>query len=627
MSDMLSIGSSALQAYRTALNVVSNNIANANTPGYSRERIDLQAQNGVTTTIGSIGTGVNIQGVQRITDSYAQAQLVGASSSYNRINTLQAYSSQLDSLLSDSNSGLSGPLQSFFADLNSLGSNPSSTAVRQTLLTDAGSLSSAFNGLQQQFDSMSQQLDSSVSGAVGQVNGYATQLAQLNLQISQASAQGQTPNALLDQRDQLLQNIAANVGISTIPNADGSVNVFIASGQPLVLGTTANALSVQPDAYGQSQDIVLSNGGTKSVVTSQLSGGTIGGIMDFKREVLQPASDQLGQLALGLSSAINAQHAQGMDQYGQLGGAFFSVPAPQVSAASTNTGTGGVSASITNLGSLSADDQVLSYNGSSWTMTDASTGVQTALTGAGTAASPLTGGGLQLVLGGTAAAGDKFLVQATRYAAGGLALAISDPARVAAASPVQTKASVGNTGSSTVSAATITNAADPNLLAATTIQFTSGSTYSINGAGSYSFSSGSPISLNGWQIRISGTPASGDSFTVSANAAGSGDASNAKGLAAVINKAFLNGGNDTLATANAALVSKVGAQAQQAGVQLSAQTAIQSQAQTAVASVSGVNLDEEASDMMRFQQAYQAAAQVVSTSNTLFQSLLQAVNQ
>jgi len=626
MSDMLSIGSSALQAYRTALNVVSNNIANANTPGYSRERINLQAQPGITTTIGSIGTGVNIQGVQRLTDSYLQSQLVSNSSSYNRITTLQTYTSQIDSLLSDSNSGLSGPLQSFFTDLNSLAANPSSSAARQTVLTDAQGLASTFNGLQQQFDSMSQQIDSSMATTVGQVNGYATQLAQLNQQISQASAQGQQPNALLDQRDQLLQNISANVGISTVANADGSVNVFVASGQPLVLGTTANALSVQPDAYGQSQDIVLNNGSTKTVLTSQLSGGTLGGMMDFKREVLQPAADQLGQLALGLSSAINTQHAQGMDQYGQLGGAFFSTPPAQVSAASSNSGTASVTASVSNLSQLNADDQTLSFDGASWKMTDAITGAQTALTGAGTAASPLTGGGLQFTLSGAPAAGDNFLVQATRYAAGALQVAISDPARIAASSPIQTAAGSTNTGSATVGSATVTNAADPNLLTTTSIKFTSATTYSINGSGSYAYISGGAISFNGAQIQISGTPASGDQFTVSANSAGSGDASNARSLAAVINKAVLNGGTDTLSTASASLVSRVGTQAQQATLQQSAASAVQSHAQSAASAVSGVNLDEEAADMLRFQQAYQAAAQVVATSNTVFQSLLQAIH-
>jgi flagellar hook-associated protein 1 FlgK len=625
MSDMLSIGSSALQAYRTALNVVSNNIANANTQGYSRESVDLQAQTGVTTSIGTVGTGVAVQSVQRTTSSYLQAQLVGDSSSFNRISTLQGYASQLDSLLSTSSTGLSGPMQTFFTDLNSLAANPTSTAARQTVLTDAQGLSSTFNGLQQQMDTMSSQLGKGLSATATQVNGYASQLAQLNLQISQASGQGQAPNALLDQRDQLLQNISADVGISTVTNTDGSVNVFLASGQPLVLGTNANTLSVQPGAYGQGQDVVLTSGKTQTVVTSQLSGGSMGGILDFQRQILDPASDQLGQLALGLSTAVNTQQALGMNQNGQLGGALFSTPAVPVTAASTNGGSASVSATVSAIGQLNADDQVLSYNGQSWTMTDAKTGAQTALTGTGTAADPLTGGGLSLTLSGTAASGDKYLVQPTRDAAAGLQVAITDPAAIAAASALQTAASTSNAGSATISSATITDAGNSALLSTATIQFTSASSYSINGAGTYTLTSGSPISVNGWQVQLSGTPAAGDSFTVKANTAGSGDGSNAQALASVINNTLLNGGNDSLTSANAALVSTVGSQAQQAATQLSAQTAIQTQAQTAASSVSGVNLDEEAASMMQFQQAYQAAAQVIATSNTIFQSLLTAI--
>jgi len=627
MSGMLSIGSSALMAYQTALNVVSQNIANANTPGYVRQAVNLQNVAGAALPSGTVGDGVQVQSVQNLSDQFLQQQVVADSSSYNYINTFETYASQADGALSDSSAGLSAPLQNFFSAVNSLSSSPTSSATRQALLSSAQTLSSTFNSLQQQLAGMGSQVAGSITSTVSQINGYATQLAQLNVGIAEATAagNGQAPNDLLDQRNQLLQNLAGDVGISTTTNADGSVNVYMANGQALVLDGSANSLSVQPDTFGQSQDIVLNSGNTTNTITSQVSGGTLGGLLTAQSQVIDPAMNQLGLLAVNLATAMNSQNAQGMNQYGQLGGNIFTPPAVAVTAAGDNTGGATVSASISNAGQLTASDYLLQYNGSSWNLVNQGSGATVALSGNGTSASPLTGAGLQIVVGGTPTAGDEFLVQPTHLAAAALQVAITDPALIATAAPVQTSAGAANTGTATIGAAQVVDAANPNLLSTSTIQFNSATTYTINGAGSYSYSSGSNITVNGVQVQISGTPAAGDSFTLSANSGSSGDNSNALAMANIANQALLNGGLDTLNSANAAMVSQFGAQAQQAQQQLSAETSIQSQDQNQLASVSGVNLDEEAASLMQFQQAYQAAAQVIATSDTLFTSLVAAL--
>jgi len=627
MSGMLSIGSSALMAYQTALNVVSQNIANANTPGYVRQAVNLQNVAGAALPSGTVGDGVQVQSVQNLSDQFQQQQVVADSSSYNYINTFETYASQADGALSDSSAGLSTPLQNFFSAVNSLSSSPTSSATRQALLGSAQTLSSTFNSLQQQLAGMGSQVAGSITSTVSQINGYATQLAQLNVGIAQATAagNGQAPNDLLDQRNQLLQNLAGDVGIGTTTNADGSVNVYVANGQALVLDGSANALSVQPDTFGQNQDIVLKSGNTNSTITSQVSGGTLGGLLTAQSQVIDPAMNQLGLLAVNLATAMNSQNAQGMNQYGQLGGNIFTPPAVAVTAAADNTGSATVSASISNASQLTASDYLLQYNVSSWNLINQSSGASVALSGSGTSASPLTGAGLQIVVGGTPAAGDEFLVQPTHLAAGALQVAITDPALIATAALVQTSAGAANAGTATISAAQVVDAANPSLLSTSTIQFSSATTYTINGAGSYGYSSGGNITVNGVQVQISGTPAAGDSFTVSANSGSSSDNSNAQAMANIANQALLNGGLDTLNSANAAMVSQFGAQAQQAQQQLSAETSIQSQDQNQLASVSGVNLDEEAASLMQFQQAYQAAAQVIATSDTLFSSLVTAL--
>ncbi|MDR3415013.1 MAG: flagellar hook-associated protein FlgK [Nevskia sp.] len=627
-TDLLGIGSSALLAYRTALDVVGQNIANASTPGYSRQNVDLQNRGGLVTPTGDLGTGVQVTSVQRLSNGYVQQQLVEDDSSYNRLNTFQTFSSQVDSTLSGSSSGLSTPLQGFFSAINTLTSGASSASTRQALIASGQTLTLSFNTLQQQLNDLDSQVSGSMSTTVGQINGYAQQLAKLNLSISQATAtgDGQQPNDLLDQRDQLLRNISSDVGISSTTNADGSVNVFVANGQALVLGVTANSLSVQPDTFGKGQDIVINGGGSSSIVTPQISGGTLGGLLDTRSQVIDPAMNQLGQLAATLSVAMNAQNAKGMNQYGQLGGNFFTPPQVAITGASTNTGSGTVSATITNTCQLTTSDYVLKYDGSSWSMINQSTGASVALSGAGTAANPFTAAGLQIVVGGSPAAGDQYLVQPTHDVAGAMQMAISDPAMVAAATPVQSAAAATNNGSATISTPQVLDPTNPNLLSATTIQFTGANTYSINGAGSYSYTNGGNIPINGVQVQISGVPAAGDSFTLSANTGTSSDNTNAKAMAAIANQTLLNGGVDTLASANATMVTQFGSQAQQAQSQLTAETAIRSQDQTQRDAVSGVNLDEEAASMIQFQQAYQAAAQIISTSQTLFQSLITALN-
>jgi flagellar hook-associated protein 1 len=627
MSDMLSIGSSALQAYQTALNVISQNITNANTPGYVRQAVNLQNVASSALPNANTGDGVEVQSVVNLSDQFLQQQLVADSSSYNRINTFQGYASQVDSALSDSSAGLATPLQNFFTALNSLSASPTSTATRQSLLSSAQSLVSTFNSLQQQLTGLNSQISGSVTSTVSQINGYATQLAQLNTSIAQATVQGngQAPNDLIDQRSELLQNLAADIGVTTSTNADGSINVYTANGQPLVLDGSANSLSVQPDAFGENQDIVLKSGSGSSVITSQISGGNLGGLLDAQREVIDPAMNQLGQLAVTLADAVNGQNAAGMTQYGTLGGDIFTAPTVAVTGASGNTGSATVSATVSATGQLSADDYLLTYNGSGWSMVDQSTGASVALSGAGTAASPLSGAGLNLVISGTPAAGDQYLVQPTRFAAGSLQMAITDPGLIAAASPVQTAAASANTGTGTIGDATVVDAQNPNLLSTSTIQFTSADTYSVNGSGSYTYSSGGNITVNGVQVQISGAPAAGDSFTISANSGSSSDNTNAQLLAGIANQTLLGGGLNTISSANAAMVSQFGSVAQQANNQLSAETAIQTQDQNQNSSVSGVNLDEEAANMMQFQQAYQAAAQVIATSSTLFSSLLTAL--
>jgi flagellar hook-associated protein 1 FlgK len=294
-------------------------------------------------------------------------------------------------------------------------------------------------------------------------------------------------------------------------------------------------------------------------------------------------------------------------------------------ASSKNTDTTTASVSIANVGALTADNYVLGYNAGAYTLTNVNTGANVGLAGAGTAGNPLTADGLSIVLSGTPATGDQFLIQPTAQAAGSLSMTLTNPSGIAAAGAVQASAADTNTGHATIGSPTVVNPANAALLNTTTITFTSPTTYSVNGAGSFAYTPGASIAQNGWQTKISGTPATGDVFTVQSNAGGTGDNSNALANVNQQSLGVLSNGTTSVSGAVSSLITGLGSQAAQVNTAQAAQTAVNTQAQTAVTSVSGVNLDDEAAKLLQWQQAYQASAQALSIANSLFTTLMNSV--
>jgi len=536
MSDMISSGVSALQAYSQALNTVSNNIANANTVGYSRQSATLQTN--------STG-GVQVSNIRRFTDALVVSRSLSDQSTYSRLDTFQQMASRVDSLMSGTSSGLTSPLQKFFTAMSGVASNPQSTSARQALLSTASNLASQFNDIQGQLDGMNSEINAQLSDSVSQINQAAQSIAQLNNSIALAKGSGQSPNDLLDQRDKLISQISQFVGVSTVPQTDGSMNVFVAGGQALVLGGTSQSLKLVSNAYGNG-DLEVAIGNPTVNINSQISGGAIGGLLDLRSQLIVPTQNKIGAIAAGLAQVLNAQHTQGVDQTGAMGGNFFAALSGSASAATTNTGTSSLSVGLSNVGQIGSNNYIMRYSGSNWSLSDATTGASVPMTGSGTVSDPFIANGMSIQVGGSAGSGDSFLVQPLSRAAGQMQVAITDPAKIAAAS----SAALGKTGS--------------------------------------------------------------------------GDNSNANLLATIGDRAVLSGGSVSINAANIALVSQTGTLSQQVTARRDAAQAIQAQTKSELDSASGVNLDEEAADLLRYQQAYSAAAQVISMAKNMFDALLNA---
>ena len=623
---MLSTGSSALLAFQRALGTVGNNVANAATPGYSRQRVELATRPGQGVGASHIGTGVDVAKLQRLADSLVFARQVDSSSELGRLQQLSSLSGRIDGLVSDTATGLSAPWSGFFGAVEGVVAEPTSTVARSQVLASAEQLAARWRSMDQSLAGMETETNERMTAQVGEANRIASEIANLNRDIVAAGSNA-TPE-LLDQRDMRVQQLAGLVGGETVMQDDGAMNVFTAGGQAMVLGNRAMSLSTVTDPFRPDRLQLALDGpnGPVQLPTSSVS-GEVGGLLEFRNRVLDPARAEVGRLAVAFAQSFNAGQNAGVDYNGQPGADLFSIPAPKVDRHAGNSGSATLTAAFGDTGALKGHDLTLRFDGGAWSATRAGTGEPVAMTGTGTAGDPLVVDGVELVVGGAPANGDRFSLRPTSGAASGLTVALTDPAGIAAASPLQTAADTGNLGNASLGGARVTDPAAFAGFGGATIEFIDAGQYTVDGAGPYPYTAGAPITDAGWSVQLDGAPVAGDSFTLSPTPARSSDNGNARALAGLDTSGVLNGGTVGLTEGLAQFTGRVGSDARHAEMTLEAQSAIDAQVTAERESVSGVNLDEEAADLLRYQQAYQAAAQVIATADTLFQSLLGAVRR
>jgi flagellar hook-associated protein 1 FlgK len=650
-SGMLSVGTSALLAYQRALDTVGHNVANVNTEGYSRQNVELASRQPQGMGNGFAGKGVDVATVLRSYDQFITGELRSSTTAYAEQATLASLASGLDNLLADEFAGLSPALGSFFDAMQDVADDPASAAARQVLLNEAESLTARLHGLDNWMENSRSAIASRMGTKVQEINQLSSSIAAVNQQIMEArsSAGGQPPNDLLDKRDQLVLDLSAIVSVSTTTQEDGALNVFIGSGQALVLGVNQNALTLQNRAEDPGQyEIAISAGGSTAVVISDLvSGGELGGLLKYRDQVLDPALNELGRIAIEMGSFMNAQHQQGISLAGLPGQALFSVASPQVISAAGNSGS--ITVDFNDIAQLTADDYHLRFDGGSWSLARADSGQPVPMSGSGTAADPFVAEGLNLTIGPGAAAGDHYDIRPTREGARTISLLISDPRELALAASVRTSTALANTGTGSISAGAVTDINNPafqsppgQLSPAVQIRFTSPTAYevidqgtlAVIDTGTYDPATGADIFPTqnlgidyGYQVHITGNPAASDSFDVVYNSGGTGDNRNALLLAGMQSDKLMNAGTSSFNDAYGELIADVGSTARQAQVGSEVQQRVLEQSQAEWASASGVNLDEEAADLVRFQQAYQAAARIISVADEIFQTLIQAVRR
>jgi len=543
-SAILDIATSALRVTQQALNTTGHNIANVNTEGYSRQRVDTATREPFFSGAGFFGTGVQTTAIKRAYDDFLTTRLREATTGFSEVDTYHRLAAQIDNLVADPDVGVSSALKNFFNAVHDVATDPTSIPARQTLLTEAGTLADRFNLLDARLKDINAQTQSELRNQVEEINATAREIATLNQKIvyELARSQGKPPNDLLDRRDLLLERLAEKIDITPVPQDNGAVSVFIGKGQNLVSGSRAATLGLRPnDLDPNVSEVTLTTGATTLTITSTLSGGEVGGLLRFRDEVLVPTQNKLGRLAAGLNLEFNGLHQNGYDLDGNTGLDFFQPLTIPV----LRNASGNISATYVSAADLQASDYLLEYDGTNYTLTRLSDRKQTTLSGL-----PATVDGIEIESDPTnpPTAGDRFLIRPTADAAGKLGVALDDPRRIAAAA--------SDTGSGAI-----------------------------------------------------------------------GDNGTALSLARLESAKLLLGGKATLQDAYSQMVAEVGSLTRAAEISRDAHDTVKQQAMQAREAVAGVNLDEEAANLVKFQQAYQAAAQVVSVATQTFDTLINAVRR
>ena len=666
-SGLISIAMTGINAAQAGLLTTGNNISNLSTEGYTRQRT-LQASNpSVMTGAGGIGQGVHVVTVERMFSQALTTQVLNAQTNVSALDTYYAQVSQIDNMLADKEAGLTPLMQKFFDAAQSVATNPSSISARQSMVSAAETMTTGYRSMYERLTEIEAGINSQVRDTVGQINTYTEQIADLNEKIISASAIGGQPaNDLYDKRDKLVADLNELVKVTVTSNTNGSYNVFVGSGQQLVVGSQVTMMSAEPASADRSRNViglVGPTGNIQELPESLISGGKLGGLLSFRSEALDASFNQLGLMATSFTQTFNAQHALGRDLLGNANGSanfvgeFFSVGAPDVIPNSKNaTGSPTVSVTLdpvtsngTNYYSnLTASDYRLSFESGALTLTRLSD--NTSWTGANVGAinTQLAGSpqGFTLSAGaGAFANGDSYLIQPTRDAARHFAISdkiSADPRLIAAGlSEAVARGAVANTGTGSVSSVSYAtgfttgsalslsyNAGSLSGFPATgTVTVTAGATtntYTM--PSSVPYTAGATIAINGggWSgvsLVISGVPNNGDSFTLAA-ATGVEDGRNIVKLGNLQTQNTMLGANATYQDNYAAFVNDVGNKTASAEISSVAQTSLLNQAVAAREAVSGVNSDEEAAKLIEYQQAYQASAKVIEIASNLFDTLL-----
>jgi flagellar hook-associated protein 1 FlgK len=643
MSGLLNVGMRALQANQIALQTAGHNIANVNTPGYSRQSVILQTVQGTQGPGGYVGKGVTVQTIQRNYSEFltTQATMAGAAQSADvtRADKLK----QLENLFPGGSTGLGASINDMLNAFSDVASAPTDLTARTVVLTRVDETAARIRTTAQNLDDLQLGISQELGQKTNVINTLAVSISQVNEKIIRAQGADQPPNDLLDQRDQLVRELNQYVQTTSLAASDGSTSVFIGGSQPLVLGTMAATVSIVKDDYGdplKSKLAVSRNGFSVTLDENTLGGGSVSGLLRFQNTDLVEGRNLLGRMTLAVTRSMNDQHALGLDLDGNPGGNLFSPVAfgaknvlSPTAPATLNVGTAALTLSINDATQFSASDYEVNFvTGTTGSITRRSDGMVTAFSQTPATAPILaTLDGLSISMpSGTPVAGDRFLIKPFSTSASSVSREFASPRSLAVASPVAASAGSANSGSLVIDSLIARSAAAPTSI---TLTFDGLGSYtrSDTGAATYPFTTGVPIEsapvTPSWSITLKGVPQAGDTIAIGPQPANfrNLNASNANAMMSLRDLAMFDGA--ALTDGYAGLIAQIGVRGQGANFAAEVSSTIASNLERDRTSVAGVNLDEEAAKLLQFQQAYQASAKMIQIAQGIFDTLIQSLGR
>lgn len=672
MSDnLLKIGTSAILANSTLLNTTSNNIANINSKGYVRQRTEFEAQ--------ILGLGVGRGTTERLINDFTLKQLRRDTSSYSYSAQYLSEANRVDALFSNPANSIATNINDLFKQIQTANNEPTVPANRGLILGSAKAMLDQFNTLSTQVLDQEKFVNQQLQLYVTQSNNYIQQIASLNKEIASYGSGNSKPVPLdlLDKRDQAILGLAEMMDIKVLDAANGEKLVFTGTGQALVMeGNDFNLIGLRGNPDTTRLELQVEWQGSVTInrdVNVKELGGKLGGLVAFREEILDPAQNQLGQLAISIADAMNTQNRLGMNLNGELGGDLFKIPAFDGQSYPGNAGSGSLTMEIEpgQGKSMPPNDFMVTVEAGNTVRIQALDvrgevipGSDKVVTVAGfpaTISSADAGGdlyGMEITIDGAPAAGDRFMLKPLSSASRVIEMATTRPEDVALASPIRTELSVGNLGNAKVENLTVTDTRPSPATAFQTpsglvngpwtMTYLGGDTFEIRdntnavigtaayGSGQYqNVLSQAGLGNSGFDFSVSGVPQVGDTFTIAYNAGGFNDNRNGLALAGLqeaettrLNALSVAGGvnYNNFNQAYGSMVSLIGERTSQARNSAEASAALLEQTNNWYESLSGVSLDEEASNLIRFQQTYAAAARILSTSQTVFDTLLSSLS-
>ncbi|MCL1139647.1 flagellar hook-associated protein FlgK [Shewanella pneumatophori] len=636
--DLMNIARTGVLASQSQLAITSNNIANANTAGYNRQVVSQSTLDSQRVGNDFYGAGTYVSDVKRVYNDYAARELRIGSTAVSESQTTFTKMSELDQLFSQLGKAVPQGLNDFFASMNALADIPDDIGMRDSFLTSAKQLASSVNQMQSHLDGQMTQTNDQISAVTDRINEISTELGNINRELMKSQGQDMQ---LLDKQDALILELSEYGSVNVVPLESGAKSVMLGGSVMLVSGEMSMQLGTsQGDPYPNELQITAQSGGQSMTIDASKMGGQLGALVNYRDDTLIPSQMELGQFALGISDAFNQAQAQGIDLNGQVGANIFTDindPAMQigrVGALSTNTGTAALSVNIDSVGDLTGSSYELKFIApATYELKDSVSGNVTPLTLNGNKLEGADGFSIN-INAGTMASGDTFEIRPTAGAASSLSVAMTDPKGIAAASAKIT-ADVSNSGNTEVKLVSIDdrNAANfPIKGAELTFEIDPSATpptYEVFDVDGTSLGAAAPytppsISSHGFTIEVDSTAASKERFTFDLSFA-EGDNSNMVNMAKLNEAKLMNGGKTTLSDVFEDTTLSVGSKAKSAEISVGSAEAIYNQAYTRIQSVSGVNLDEEAANLMRFQQSYQASARIMTTANEIFNTLFSSL--